>query len=222
MLLNYGVGEVSWKSLGLQGIQPVIPKGNHSWIVIGRIDAEAEAPNLLPPDEKSWLIWKDPDVGKDRRREEKGMTEDKMVGWHHWLDGHELSKLRELVMEREAWPAAAHGATKSQTWLSNWTELNWTELGNMEWKSWGITPHLSGLLNSIYMTISTAGGWGKEISLTAGGMYLRPLYNTAVQCFPKPKHWIQQSCVQCCQLLWNFIPNSNKDAIMHSSTIHNS
>ena len=67
----------------------VNPKGNQSWIFIGKIDAKAEAPILWPPDVKSWHIWKDPDAGKDWRQEEKGMTEDKMVGWHHRL-GHEF------------------------------------------------------------------------------------------------------------------------------------
>ena len=71
-------------------IQPVYPKGNQSWIFIGRSDAEAETPILWPSDVKSWLIWKDPDAGKDWRQEEKGMTEDEMVGWHHQLNGHEF------------------------------------------------------------------------------------------------------------------------------------
>ena len=70
--------------------QPVRPKGNQSWIFIGRTDAEAETPILRPPDEKSWLTGKDLDAGKDWRREKKGMTEDKMDGWHHRLDGHEF------------------------------------------------------------------------------------------------------------------------------------
>ena len=71
-------------------IKPVNPKGNQSWIVIGRADAEAETPILRPPDVKNWLIWKDPDAGKDWRQEEKGTTEDEMVGWHHQLNGHEF------------------------------------------------------------------------------------------------------------------------------------
>ena len=96
---------------------------NQSWIFIGRIHAEAETPILWPPDAKNWLVGKDPDVGKDWRWEEKGMTEDEMVGWHHWLDGHEFSKLWELVMDREALCVAVHGVAKSQTWLSDWTEL---------------------------------------------------------------------------------------------------
>ena len=69
-------------------IKPVNPKRNHPWIFIGRTDAEAETPILWPPDAKNWLIWKDPDAGKDWRQEEKGTTEDEMVGWHHQLNGH--------------------------------------------------------------------------------------------------------------------------------------
>ena len=70
--------------------KPVNPKGNQLWIGIGRTDAEAETPILWPPDAKSWLTGKAPDAGKDGRQEEKGMTEDEMVGWHHLLNGHEF------------------------------------------------------------------------------------------------------------------------------------
>ena len=76
--------------LDCREIQPVHPKGNQSWVFIGRIDIETETPILWPPDAKKWLFWKDPDAGKYRRWEEKGMTEDEMVGWHHWLYGHEF------------------------------------------------------------------------------------------------------------------------------------
>ena len=70
--------------------QPVHPKGDQSWVFIGKTDVEAETPILWPPGAKNWLIWKDPDAGKDLRWEEKGMTEDEMVGWHYWLNGHEF------------------------------------------------------------------------------------------------------------------------------------
>ena len=78
--------------LDCKEIQPVHPKGNQSWIFVGRTDAEAEAPILWPADAKNWLIGKDPDAGKDWRREEKGTTENEMVGWHHWLNGHEFER----------------------------------------------------------------------------------------------------------------------------------
>ena len=90
MLLNCGVGEDSWESFGLHEIKPVNPKGNQSWIFIGRTDAEV--PILWPPEEKSWLIGKDPDAGQDWRQEKKGETEDEMVGWHHRLNGHEFEQ----------------------------------------------------------------------------------------------------------------------------------
>ena len=88
-----GAGEDSWESRGLQGtaslrMQPVHPKGNQSWIFIRRTDAEAETLVLWPHDVKTWLIGKDPDAGKDWRWEEKGMTEDAVVGWHHQLNGY--------------------------------------------------------------------------------------------------------------------------------------
>ena len=127
-VLNCGVGEDSWESFGLtvswQEIQPLHPKGNQSWIFIERTDAEAETPILWPPDAKNWLIWKDPDAGKDWRQEEKGMRADEMVDGINDSKDMSLSKLWELVMDREVWHDGVHGITKSRTQLRDWTELN--------------------------------------------------------------------------------------------------
>jgi len=99
-------------------IKLVNPKGNQPWVFIERTDAEAEALVLWPPDEKSQLIGEEPDAGKDWGQEE-GMTEDEMVGWHHWLNGHEFEQTLGDVKDRGAWFAAVHGVTKSQTQLNN-------------------------------------------------------------------------------------------------------
>ena len=114
--------------LDCKEIQPAHPKGTQSWIFIGRTDAEAETPVLWTLDKKNWLIWKDPDAGKDWGQEEKGTTEDEMVGWHHNSIDMSLSKLRRLVMDRNAGVLQFMGF-QSQTWLSNWTELNWISQG---------------------------------------------------------------------------------------------
>ena len=101
------------------GTKPDNPKGNQSWIFIGKTHAEADTQILWTLDKKNWLIWKDPDAGKDWRWQEKGTTEDEMVGWHHNSMEMNLSMFQELVMDREAWLAAVHGAAKSQTQLSD-------------------------------------------------------------------------------------------------------
>ena len=104
--------------------KPVNPKGNQSWIFIGRTDAEAEAPILWPPDAKTWLIGKDSDAGKDWRQEEKGTTEDEMFGWHHWLDRHEFEQVPGVGDGQESLVCCSQrGRKESDT--TKW--VNWTD-----------------------------------------------------------------------------------------------
>ena len=105
------------------------PKGNWSWIFIGR--TAAEAPILWPPDGKSSLIREDPDAEKNWRQEEKGTTEDEMVGMHHQLNGHEFEQLWEMVKDMETWCAVVHGVAKSLTWLSDCNNLEIPTVGAM-------------------------------------------------------------------------------------------
>ena len=107
-------------------IQPGHSKGDQPWVFIGGTDIEAETPILWPPHAKSWLIWKDPDAGKDWEQEEKGMTEDEMVGWHHWLDGHGFGwTLGVSDGQRGLTCCGSWGCKKSDTTERlNWTELN--------------------------------------------------------------------------------------------------
>ena len=111
--------------LDCKEIQPVHPKGDQSWVFIGRTDAEAETPILWPPDVKSWLIWKDSDAGKDWGQEEKGTTEDEMVGWHHQLDGHGFGWTPGVGNGQGGLACCGSWGRKESdaTELLNWTEL---------------------------------------------------------------------------------------------------
>ena len=111
--------------LDCKEIKPVNPKGNQSWIFIGRTDAEAETPILWPSDGKNWLIREDPDAGKDRRQEEKGTTEDEMVGWHLQLDGHEFEQALGAGDGQGSLGCCSPWGHKE---LDMTEQLNWTEL----------------------------------------------------------------------------------------------
>ena len=132
--------EKTLSPLGCKEIKLVNPKGNQSWIFIGRTDAEAETPMLWPPDAKSWLIWKDPDAGKDWRQEEKGMTEDEMVGWHHQLSGHGFGWTLGVADGQEglaccnSWGCKESDTTEQLNWADVsiiWLHIDWSCLSDL-------------------------------------------------------------------------------------------
>jgi len=133
MFLNVVLEKTLESPIVGKDIKPVNPKGNQSWILIGRTDADAEVPIFWPPDVKNWLIGKAPDAGKHWRQEEKGTTEDEMVRWYHWLDGHEFE---------QSWGAGGGQGSRaccksmgSQRVEHNWVnELNWTVISQKERK----------------------------------------------------------------------------------------
>ena len=122
--------------LDCKEIKPVNPEGNQSWIFIGRTEAEAEAPVLCLPDVKNWLTGKDLDVGKIEGRRIRGRQRMRWLGSITDLMEVSLSKLRKLVMDREAWRATVHGVVKSRTQRSNWAELNWEIRWARHWVLW--------------------------------------------------------------------------------------
>ena len=111
--------------LDCKEIQPVHPKGDQSWVFIGRTDAEAETPVLWSHHVKSWLIGKDPDAGRDWGQEEKRATEDEMVGWHLWLDGHGFELTQGDGEGQGGLACYSPWVSKSLTWLSYWTTTRW-------------------------------------------------------------------------------------------------
>ena len=152
--------------LDCKEFQPVHSKGDQSWAFIGRTDAEAEIPILWPPHAKSWLIGKDPDAGRDWGQEEKGMTEDKMVGWHHWPNGHGFGWTLGVGDGQgdlaccSSWGCKESDTTERLNWTKNWkqstffpvaewTEVQWSEMGQSKSnKFWGFIILLSVYLHS--------------------------------------------------------------------------
>ena len=124
MLLNCGVGEDSWESLDCKEVQPIHPIGDQSWVFIGRNDAKAETPILWPPHEKSWLTGKEPDARRNWGQEKKGMAEDEMAGWHHWLDGYEFEWTPE-VGDGQGGLACCNSWGRKE--LDTTEQLNWTD-----------------------------------------------------------------------------------------------
>ena len=121
-------------------IQPVHPKGDQSWVFIGRTDVEAETPILWPPDTKSWLIWKDPDAGKDWGQDEKGTPEDEMIGWHYRLNGHGFGWTLG-VGDRQGGLACCSPWSHRESDMNEW--LNWTEdIYKVEWWAMASSGHI--------------------------------------------------------------------------------
>ena len=124
------LGKTFESPLDYMQIKPANPKGNQCWIVIERADAEVLL--LWPSDAKRLTHWKRPWCWERSKARAKRTIEDEMVGWHHWLSGHELSKLQVIVKDREAWSASVHGVAKISTWLSDWTTTDdWSSMNEI-------------------------------------------------------------------------------------------
>ena len=193
MLLNYGVGEDSWESLGLQGDPPIHSKGDQPWDFFGRNDAKAESPVLWPPHEKSLLIGKDSDAMRDWGQEEKGTTEDEMAGWHHWLN--------ECKSE---WTPGVGDGQGGLAWCDSW---GCKELDTTERLNWTDTTLMSHVLPANFVTrkkildwkITQFIGWMIAVSqdiccsvpFTSKGWVPLPIHSTDPACFQTyTSHWL--------------------------------
>ena len=175
--------------LDCKEIQPVHSEGDLPWVFIGRTDAEAETPILRPPDMKNWLIEKDPDAGKDWRLEEKGMTEDEMIGWHHWLDWHQFEQSPGVgdVVSCSPW---GHKDSDTTEWLK------WTELMSM----WGVIACVVGWGCLLWPVCSL----GKTVSLCLlqfvlqGQTCLLPQVSLDFLCLHLSPLWWKVHLFYCC------------------------
>ena len=156
--------------LDCKKIQPVYPKGDQSWVCIGWTDAEAETPIVWPPDAKTWLIGKDPDAGKDWRQEEKGMTEDKMVGWHHRLNGHGFG-----------WTPGVGEGQGGLACCSSWGHKESDTTGQLNWTDRLSLRGKTGLLQN---SVEAANGQGLKTSKTAQQKYPDPSFPSSQE-----KNW---------------------------------
>ena len=158
--------------LDCKEVKPVNPKGNQSWISIGRTDAEAETPILWPPHAKNWLIGKDPDAGKDWKQEEKGTTEDEMVGWHHQLDGHEFEWAPGVgdgqgsLVSCSPWSHKESDTTRQLNWMAFW--VAWPAILDApltRFSTYGLSPQPPGTYASQRKRV-----WGSDVVAGVGAL----------------------------------------------------
>ena len=146
--------------LDCKEIKPVNPKGNWLWIFIGRTDAKAKTPTLWQPNAKNWLTWKDPNVGKDWRQEEEGTTEDEIVWWHHWLDGHEFEQALGVGDGQGSLECCSPWGRKESD-ITEWPK--WTELKYLIYPKWQHNHYILGRWKSGYQVCTWyCEGGGKE------------------------------------------------------------
>ena len=228
ILLNCGVGEDSWESLGLHEIQPVHSEGDQPWDFFGRNDVKAETPVLWPPHVKSWLIGKDSDAGRDWEQEKKGPTEDEIAGWHHWLDGREY-EWTPGVGDGQGGLVCCDSWGRSQTRLSHWTTF-FEIAENKESFAYTLNSSLrnsfslASFVSGTQLMLTTFLGTISVPMLKNGGEYKKDAQSLCcyLEPSPQPIHWYSQKylplndfCLNCLLgwewnvNLWSYINKSD-------------